>query len=275
MMRNSLNRAGFVDAPRRFPFVRLILGKSFFSFYVCQRLTKPPRINYKSSPWVCDVDFKMEKKMGKIKKEKELEEPHPDPFHERFISVLEMENSKFWMKELGIQLNLLWGWKKGNYPGLRYAMEICRISGVSPNWLFMGIGPRFIEDLDQVEDAVLFDESLKEEILADMMKLRRQVKFEHEQAEYKVEEILSDIETVKALKIFADVFEPGVDMKEIRKQMPAAILNKITLPFLNFLETNSTDVARRLKACFTSEKGADIFMQMVGYLVENRVTVQS
>ena len=216
----------------------------------------------------------MEKNMAKIKKEKGVEASHPDPFHERFISVLEMENSKFWMKELGIQLNLLWGWKKGNYPGLRYAMEICRISGVSPNWLFMGIGPKFIEDLEHVEDSVLFDENLKEEILTDMMKLRKQVKFEHEQAVQQVKGILADIEVAKALKLFSDVFESGGDIKEIQKQMPAAILNKITLPLLDFFETNSTDVVRRLKACIRSEKGADFFMQVVEYLIENRSAIQ-
>lgn len=209
--------------------------------------------------------------MKKKKIEVEPEEPHHDEFHERFITVLEMESSKFWMKELGIQLNLLWGWKKGNYPGLRYAMEICRISGVSPNWLFMGIGPRFIEDLDQVDDAVLFDETLKEEMLADMMKLRRQVKIEQERAEEKVKEILSDIETIKLLKIFSDVFQPGMDMEKIRQQIPEAILTRITLPFLNFLETNSLDVARKLKACAGSATGMDMFMRFIGYIVENNL----
>lgn len=179
------------------------------------------------------------------------------------------------MKELGIQLNLLWGWKKGNYPGLRYAMEICRISGVSPNWLFMGIGPRFIEDLDQVDDAVLFDETLKEEMLADMMKLRRQVKMEQERAEKKVKEILSDIETIKILKVFSDVFQPGMDMEKIRKQIPAAILSKITFPFLNFIENNSVDVAKKLKTYAGSDTGMEMFMRFIGYIVNNKMMSQT
>jgi len=215
------------------------------------------------------------KKMKKIKKEKQPEDAHPDEFHERFIKVLEMESSKFWMKELGIQLNLLWGWKKGNYPGLRYAMEICRISGVSPNWLFMGIGPRFIEDLDQVDDSVLFDEELKEEILADMMKLRRQVKIEQDNADKKVRDILSDVEIIKILKSFSDVFHPEMDMHQIKKQMPKDILNKITVPLLSFLEVHSDEISKKLKTFVGSEDGTDMFMRFVSWVVERKLSPQT
>ena len=212
-----------------------------------------------------------------MKKKTKAKQPDPqrDEFHERFIQVLELESSKFWMKELGIQLNLLWGWKKGNYPGLRYAMEICRIAGVSPNWLFMGLGPRFIEDLDDVDDAVLLDETLKEEMLADMMRLRKQVKQEKENSDRKVNEIMSDIETIRLLKSFSEIFTPGMDMHQVKKHLPADILNKVTLPVLSFMETHSDEMVKKIKSYVGSDDGTAMFMGFVSWILERKLSPQA
>ncbi len=162
-----------------------------------------------------------------------------DDFQKRFISILESQSAKYWMINLGIQSNLLWGWKKGNYPGLRYAIEVCKNVKMSANWLFLGIGPQYVDDLENVDDEVLMDENLKEELLQEIMSMKRKLKMEKEKYEKNINNVLSDIETPKILKTFSDIFNSKDDFKDIEQKLPSNLYKTLTLPALSFFKKNS------------------------------------
>ena len=193
-----------------------------------------------------------------------------DDFQQRFIKVLESQNAKYWMINLGIQSNLLWGWKKGNYPGLRYAIEICLNEGISANWLFLGLGPQYIEDIESVDDEVLMDESLKEELLTTVMSLRREIKQESEKNEEKIQKILADIETLKTLKTFSDTFTSEDDFSTLKDKLPVNILEKIAVPFLGFLSKNGNELGDSFQQFATSEKGAQLFKDAIRWIIDHR-----
>ena len=193
-----------------------------------------------------------------------------DDFQKRFIKILESQNAKYWMINLGIQSNLLWGWKKGNYPGLRYAIEICENEGISANWLFLGIGPQYVEDLDNVEDEVLLDENLKEELLTKIMTLKRQMAQEKEEFEEKVQKIVSDVETLKILKSFSEVFASKKDFKKINKELPENILQLLGKPLLSFIQKNADQLTALTETYLDSKSGRDQFKKAVRWIIDNR-----
>ena len=193
-----------------------------------------------------------------------------DDFQQRFIKVLESQNAKYWMINLGIQSNLLWGWKKGNYPGLRYAIEICLNEGISANWLFLGLGPQYIEDLENVDDEVLMDEALKEELLTTVMSLKKEMKEESEKNEERIKQIISDVETLKTLKTFSDVFTSSEDLINLKDGLPSNILEKIAVPILTFVGKNADEIASSIEEYATSEKGAELFKNAIRWIIDHR-----
>lgn len=193
-----------------------------------------------------------------------------DDFQKRFIKILESQNAKYWMINLGIQSNLLWGWKKGNYPGLRYAIEICENEGISANWLFLGIGPQYVEDLDNVEDEVLLDENLKEELLTSIMTLKREMAQEKETFEEKVQKIISDVETLKILKSFSEVFASKKDFKKINKELPENVLELLGKPILSFVQKNAEQLTSLTETYIDSKNGRDQFKKAIRWIIDNR-----
>jgi hypothetical protein len=193
-----------------------------------------------------------------------------DDFQKRFIKILESQNAKYWMINLGIQSNLLWGWKKGNYPGLRYAIEICENEGISANWMFLGIGPQNVEDLDHVEDEVLIDEKLKEDLLTDIMGLKRQMANEKEEYEKKVEKIISDVETLKILKTFSEMFTSKKDFKKLNKELPENLLAKLGKPTLAFIRKNSDEIMDIAMKYVESEEGRANLVNAIHWIIDHR-----
>ena len=193
-----------------------------------------------------------------------------DDFQKRFIKILESQNAKYWMINLGIQSNLLWGWKKGNYPGLRYAIEICENEGISANWLFLGIGPQFVEDLDNVEDEVLLDENLKEELLTNIMTLKRQMAQEKEEYEEKIQKIVSDVDTLRILKTFSEIFTSKKDFKKINKELPGNVLELLGKPLLSFIQKNADQLTALTETYIDSKNGRDQFKKAIRWIIDNR-----
>lgn len=193
-----------------------------------------------------------------------------DDFQKRFIKILESQNAKYWMINLGIQSNLLWGWKKGNYPGLRYAIEICENEGISANWLFLGIGPQNVEDIDHVEDEVLLDEKLKEDLLTDIMGLKRQMASEKEEYDKKVDKIVSDVETLKILRTFSEAFTSKKDFKKLNKDLPENLLEKLGQPALSFIRKNADELFDVAMKYVESEEGRKNLVNAIHWIINHR-----
>jgi transcriptional regulator with XRE-family HTH domain len=70
-------------------------------------------------------------------------------FKKRLLDVLGEEQQNWWSSQLGISQSVISsGWKKKSYPRSDNLIKICEIKGISANWLLLGVGPKYIEDLD-------------------------------------------------------------------------------------------------------------------------------
>lgn len=193
-----------------------------------------------------------------------------DDFQQRFIKVIESQNAKYWMINLGIQGNLLWGWKKGNYPGLRYAIEICLNEGISANWLLLGIGPQYTEDLERVDEDVLLDKSIKEEVLTTILKLKKELKEKRRKRDEKLGQIISEIDTMKTLKAFSDSFSSIKDLKTFQDGLPSNILGKLAVPILSFLDKNANELTGSAHQFAASEDGAELLKNAIRWIIDRK-----
>lgn len=68
-------------------------------------------------------------------------------FQERLNEVLKMRQGIWWERQLGVSNSLIGSrWKKGTMPRVDKLIKICQLTGVSANWLFLGIEPKLIGD---------------------------------------------------------------------------------------------------------------------------------
>ncbi len=193
--------------------------------------------------------------------EKKLTKPEI-MFHKKFLQVLETQNAKFWMKNLGIQYNLLWGWKKGNFPGLPYALEICRISGVSANWLFLDIGPQYIEELDETDSRLSDNE--REYLQNLIWDLERRLKKEHAEYEKQIEQLNTNVKRIKAVKWFHDLFD--VQEKQTGNLPVKDLVAGVIFPLLDFLGKNADDVTDGLEKFLASKNGKQMANNMTSWI---------
>ena len=85
-----------------------------------------------------------------------------DDFHNRFMEVLCTKPVAWWSEQLNVVPSLINArWKKGSYPNADNLIKICFLSGISANWLLLGVGPKHLESKEMDEDTRLpLDRSL-------------------------------------------------------------------------------------------------------------------
>ncbi len=187
-------------------------------------------------------------------------------FHKNFLQVLETRDAKFWMQNLGIQYNLLWGWKKGNFPGLPYAIEICRISGVSANWLFLDIGPQYIEEVDGTDSTISDNE--REYIQSFIWNLERQLKKEKAESQKQINKLNSNVKRIKAVKWFYDLF--NVETTQVQNIPLGEISDSIIIPVMDFLGKNSNEFTGEINKFAESKNGKQMIKNMASWINEKK-----
>ena len=193
-----------------------------------------------------------------------------DDFQKRFIRVIESQSPKYWMSQLGIQSNLLWGWKKGNYPGLRYAIDICVCEGVSPNWLLLGVGPMYVEDVDGLNDDALLDANVKEDVLADIMSMKKRIEKLHQKKDQQIMQILSGDDVMDIFRGFSDSFSSEKDLEDFWDNFPSHLSEKLIVPLARFLNLNAGELAETLKEWIVSESGGEVMKGLIRWIIEKK-----
>lgn len=86
-----------------------------------------------------------------IKNKKAVKNPKLiEKFKERLVQVLDEEQQVWWSENLEVSQSVISsGWKKDSHPRSDNLLKICKIKGISANWLLFGIGPKHIEDVDE------------------------------------------------------------------------------------------------------------------------------
>lgn len=74
-------------------------------------------------------------------------------FHQRLQEVLDTKKQIWWRKKLNVSSSVIgFRWKNGGIPKADKIIEICKLSGVSANWLLLGTGPKYIDPSPDPEE---------------------------------------------------------------------------------------------------------------------------
>lgn len=71
----------------------------------------------------------------------------------RFIEIILEHTQPWWAEKLEVSQGVISSsWVKGNLPRMETLFKIIKIKGISPNWFFFGIKPRYLYDVDGIEN---------------------------------------------------------------------------------------------------------------------------
>lgn len=178
-------------------------------------------------------------------------------FQKRFISVVETHDSKFWTQQLEVQANLLWGWRQGYLPSIEYILQVVKITGVSPTWLFLGKGPQHLHS--DIKDTTPMPDDAREKLQSKIYTLEKQIKIEKQNCEKEIENIRNDIKMGEILKWLVSVFKT-----ERPEQInPEDILSQIAMPVLSFLHDNLNTINSLLQEYAKSDQAKEFITNFV------------
>jgi len=88
-----------------------------------------------------------------VAEESNPEKEGVDGLHQRLIEVLRMRKKSWWNKELGVSNSLIASrWVKGGVPKADKIGKICQLTGISANWLLLGVGPKYLDGVVASQD---------------------------------------------------------------------------------------------------------------------------
>ena len=183
-------------------------------------------------------------------------------FHKRFLSILDIEGDKYWTDKLSAQANLVWGWKKGRVPTIQYLLKICIISGVSPTWLFFGIGHQFLNSETSIHQII--PDKNREILQKKLFEYEKEINKIKEDAIYEINNLKQRSEIAKLLMWLLS--ETNKD--EIEKVTPADIVSIVINPALNFLMEHGTTVTGLLKKYIETDKGKFLIERLINGISE-------
>lgn len=166
--------------------------------------------------------------------------------HRRLMEVLNSHEPNWWKEKLDVSSGAIgFRWKKGGMPKTDKIIEICKLSGVSADWLLLGIGTKYIDKMhasggeEHRRRANMYIQELEDKIEA----------YEEEVLDLaKKESILSAFARVgKLLNIDSDNNVDNISEEEA--------FQKYVLPFFIYFRSFSDIIIKMLESVFKSEKG--------------------
>ncbi len=185
-----------------------------------------------------------------------------EEFHNRFMEVLCMKPVAWWSEKLDVVPSLINGrWKKGSFPNADNLIKICQLSGVSANWLLLGIGPKNIENKGMDEDT---RRSLQNYIT--------QLEDQNEEVTQKAKKILNDAEIIKQLKWFSETFHTDQHQEpidQLKKLTGEEVFNRIFMPGFIFIKMLTDILFKATEQYAISENGTEILTGIIDWIRAN------
>ena len=194
--------------------------------------------------------------------------------HTRFLEILDLKPQKFWIYELRIQHNVIRAWKLGTFPKLKYLLKVCEIIGVNTNWLFWGIGPMLMEDLDNKYREELI-ENETELLNLQLDQKDNQLDLQAIAFEKRFQELDNEINILKqtlknrdSVKYLYDLFDQDISKSSI-DDFPA-VAKTLLNPFFIFFERNAEEISQAIFEYLTSENGKGTILHLVKWINERK-----
>ena len=101
---------------------------------------------------------------------------------ERFLQIISEHPQKWWSQQLGVSQGLVSSnWKAGKLPRIETVFKILQMKGISPNWFFFEIEPKYLRDLESPAMGPAIDHNRKTQLKvleaeSELIELRDKVK---------------------------------------------------------------------------------------------------
>lgn len=187
-------------------------------------------------------------------------------FQDRLKEVLGMRQGIWWEKELGVSNSLIGSrWKKGTMPRVDKLIKICRLTGVSANWLFLGIEPKLIGDEISLDGGV---QEIRDK-MKDFVSLHREnrdLKRYISQLSKNETGIDHLIAIVKLLSVKGDFIE---NIDEIRQLPNQELFESYIAPFSVFIKSFSDVIFKLLAVIMETEAGKEFIIEAFRFMRED------
>jgi len=187
-------------------------------------------------------------------------------FQERLKEVLDMRQGIWWEKQLGVSNSLIGSrWKKGTLPRADKLIKICQLTGVSANWLFLGIEPKFIGDEITPDGGV---QEIRDK-MKDFVSLHienRNLKRHIAQLSENEKAIDHLISIVRLIGSKGDFIENIDEMKQLPNE---EFFDRYVAPFNVFIKSFSDIIFKLLAIIMETESGKDFIIESFRSLSED------
>ena len=186
-------------------------------------------------------------------------------FQKRLNEILSMHPGVWWEKELGVSNSLIGArWKKGTMPRVDKLIKMCQLTGVSANWLFLGIEPKLLGDEIAMDGGVQEIRDKMKDFVA-LYKENRELKRYIDKLSKKesaIDNLISIVKLLSANKDFIDNVDAleNISNKEFFEQYIAP---------LNVLIKSFSDIVFKLLAVIVeTDAGKDFIAQTFKFFTE-------
>lgn len=78
-----------------------------------------------------------------------------EEMREKFMALIKEHSQPWWSEKVGVsQAVVSSSWTAGKLPRVETLLKILKLKEVSPTWIFFGIGPKYLTDLDHQDASV-------------------------------------------------------------------------------------------------------------------------
>ncbi len=202
------------------------------------------------------------KKNPKKKQEEDIPLGLPESFQQRLLEVLSTQKKTWWNKNLGVSGSLIGSrWEKGAPPKTDKIVKICQLTGVSTNWLLLGIGPKYINKLVADRD----EEANRREIQEYIIKLE-ETKAEVEELLLKLSDRDKAIQIIIKLSKLLNTEKIALPVERMDELSGEDFFNDYILPLIVFLRSISDVTSKAAEFVSKNDYGKSFVIRVLKWL---------
>ncbi len=207
----------------------------------------------------------MEKKTKK-KKSKKKKKDAPlglqESFQQRLLEVLRTQRKTWWNKQLGVSGSLISArWEKGAPPKTDKILKICEITGISANWLLLGIGPKYINKSVADRD----EEANRRQVQEYIIKLE-ETKAEVEQLLLKLSDRDKTLQIIIKLSKLLNTDKIALPIDRLDELSGEDLFNDYILPLIVFLRSLSDVTSKAAEFVSKNDYGKSFVVSALKWL---------
>lgn len=189
--------------------------------------------------------------------------------HKHLREIIDTEQVVVWADRLDVTKSLISSrWKRDHFPNIPNMIKLLMISGFSANWLLLGIGPKYINQVYD-PDQVAADELHRRELTADLFQLEKDLDEKTAALDALKSLIEKDSNSSALVKhlLKHDFFSKSSD--EIRSSSGHTLFKHHLLPLITLIQFVNNVCFKLFQKISESSEGADFIADLIKYIEDN------